>query len=112
MSTDETDVLEWPMHKRVVYAAIFGGVAYAFWLGQKFGAGWYSLIAIPMCVIFASVCWAFAGTLLVNLGQAVRARAPLWVAISAQVLALPLAVAIAVCWFGYGSEGSGRYGSP
>jgi hypothetical protein len=101
------------MNERLSYGSWLVGAAYGGWLGHLLEAGWATLALLPMCALFGAITWMATAAALVKLGEAIQKHAPVWLAVAAQVVALPLVLTIAAFWFGgSGPENPGRYGSP
>jgi len=110
---DQLHLLEWPLNEWLSYASWVVGAAYAGWLGYELGAGWLTLVTLPMGAVCGAITWVATGATLTVLGQSIQDHAPVWLALAVQALALPVVLVLAVLWFGSGgSDESGRFGGP
>ena len=101
------------MNERLSYGSWIAGAAYGGWIGHLLEAGWATLLLLPLCALFGAITWMATAVVLVKLGDAVKRRGPIWLAITVQALALPAVLTIAALWFGgSGPNRSGRYGLP
>ena len=112
---DHPRLVEWPLNEWLSYASWVVGAVYTGWLCYELGAGWLTLVTLPMGAIFGAISWVVTAGVLTVLGKSIQDHAPIWVALAVQALVLPVVLALAVLWFGSGSgdtDGSGRFGGP